>query len=69
MSFMEIAQVDQIPPGSMKSFNIKGTSVFIVNIGGSFYAMGNKCTHMGGRSLERNARREDSNLPKAWISI
>jgi nitrite reductase/ring-hydroxylating ferredoxin subunit len=48
MSFMEIAQVDQIPPGSMKSFNIKGTSVFIVNIGGSFYAMGNKCTHMGG---------------------
>lgn len=48
MSFTEIAQVDQISPGTMKSFSINGKPVLVVNNDGNFYAIGNKCTHFGG---------------------
>jgi 3-phenylpropionate/trans-cinnamate dioxygenase ferredoxin subunit len=48
MSFVAIAQVDQIPAGTMKSLIVKGNTILVVNIKGDFYAIGNKCTHFGG---------------------
>ena len=48
MSFIEIAQTDQISIGTMKSFSINGKSVLVANIEGKFYAIGSKCTHAGG---------------------
>jgi nitrite reductase/ring-hydroxylating ferredoxin subunit len=48
MSFVEIAQTDQIPAGTMKSFTIEGKSILVANIDGKFSAIGSKCTHAGG---------------------
>jgi len=48
MSFIEAAQIDQIPAGSMKSCSIGGKQILIANVEGEFYAINNTCTHAGG---------------------
>lgn len=46
--FMEVAQVDEIPEGKMQSFVLDGKQILVVNYSGNYYAIGGKCTHMGG---------------------
>jgi 3-phenylpropionate/trans-cinnamate dioxygenase ferredoxin component len=48
MSFSEVAKIDQIPAGTMKSVIAGEKNILVSNIGGKFYAIGGKCTHMGG---------------------
>jgi len=48
MVFIKVATTDKIQPGEMKSFNIEGKEILIANYKGKYYAIGNKCTHMGG---------------------
>jgi 3-phenylpropionate/trans-cinnamate dioxygenase ferredoxin subunit len=48
MSFVEVAQIDEIPIGSMKPYTVNGKDLLITNIEGKFYAIGDKCTHLGG---------------------
>jgi 3-phenylpropionate/trans-cinnamate dioxygenase ferredoxin component len=48
MSFVEVTQVDQVAPGTMKSFTVGDKQVLIANCAGTFYAIANACTHMGG---------------------
>jgi 3-phenylpropionate/trans-cinnamate dioxygenase ferredoxin component len=48
MSFTEVAQTDQIPPGTMQSYLVNQKHVLIANVAGKFYAIGGKCTHLGG---------------------
>jgi nitrite reductase/ring-hydroxylating ferredoxin subunit len=48
MSLIEIVKVNQLPPGTMRSFPIEGKTVLIANIDGNYYAINNTCTHMGG---------------------
>lgn len=48
MSFMEVATVDQIPAGQMKSFMVNGKNILLVNHEGKFYSIPGLCTHMGG---------------------
>jgi 3-phenylpropionate/trans-cinnamate dioxygenase ferredoxin component len=48
MSFSEVAQIDQIPAGTMKSVIVNEKSILITNLQGKFYAIAGKCTHMGG---------------------
>ena len=46
--FVEVAQVDEIPAGVMKSFVVEGKQILVINYDGNYYAIGGKCTHMGG---------------------
>lgn len=48
MSMVEVAKVNDIPSGLMKSFPIEGNEILICNIDGNFYAINNTCTHAGG---------------------
>jgi len=48
MSIFEVAQIDQIPAGSMKSCSVGGKQILIANVDGEFYAINNACTHAGG---------------------
>jgi 3-phenylpropionate/trans-cinnamate dioxygenase ferredoxin subunit len=48
MSFREIAKTDQVPVGTMKGVDVDGGWVLVSNIGGKYYAIKGKCTHMGG---------------------
>ena len=38
----------EISIGEMKSFVIKDKDILIANVGGEFFAIDNRCSHMGG---------------------
>ena len=38
----------EIPPGARKIVEVAGRSIGVFNIGGSFYALRNRCPHQGG---------------------
>jgi 3-phenylpropionate/trans-cinnamate dioxygenase ferredoxin subunit len=48
MGYLEVAKTMDITPGTMKSFRINGSKILVSNIEGKFYAINNKCTHLGG---------------------
>ena len=48
MNFTEVSKIDEIPAGHIKSFVIDGKEILVVNYDGNYYAIGGKCTHMGG---------------------
>jgi 3-phenylpropionate/trans-cinnamate dioxygenase ferredoxin subunit len=48
MGLYEVAKKDSIPEGSMKAFRIQEKDILVVNFKGSCYAIGAKCTHLGG---------------------
>jgi 3-phenylpropionate/trans-cinnamate dioxygenase ferredoxin subunit len=48
MASVQVATTDDIPPGSMKAFPVGDTQVLVAHCGDAFYAVSNRCTHMGG---------------------
>ena len=48
MAYVEVARLEEIPPGSMLSIEgIDRVEVCIVNVNGTFYAFSGVCTHKG----------------------
>ena len=47
MSFVDAASSSELGSDEMKAVNVKGKPVLLVNLNGTFYAIGNICTHMG----------------------
>jgi nitrite reductase/ring-hydroxylating ferredoxin subunit len=48
MSFIEVAQVNEVPTGTMKSYSAGGKQILIADIDGKLYAIDDVCTHAGG---------------------
>jgi 3-phenylpropionate/trans-cinnamate dioxygenase ferredoxin subunit len=48
MHFTEVAKMNEIPAGQMKAVEVEGKQILIVNYAGTYYALGGRCTHMGG---------------------
>jgi len=46
--FVKVAETKEIAPSSMKAVEVEGEKVCIINSEGTFYAIGNICTHVGG---------------------
>jgi nitrite reductase/ring-hydroxylating ferredoxin subunit len=42
-----VATVDDIPPGQRKLVNVEGRDIGIFNVGGEYFAVGNRCPHEG----------------------
>lgn len=42
-----ICSVDEIPPGTTMQCQVGGRSVLVANVGGTFYAVDEECTHDG----------------------
>jgi 3-phenylpropionate/trans-cinnamate dioxygenase ferredoxin component len=49
MSEYRVAKVSEIEPGQAKAFRVDDVDVLVCNVGGSFYAIEDVCTHDGGR--------------------
>ena len=47
MAKHEIARVADIPPGQRKIVEVEGQSIGVFNVGGTFYALKNRCPHQG----------------------
>jgi nitrite reductase/ring-hydroxylating ferredoxin subunit len=47
-NFVQVAKIDDVPPGSATVVEVKGIDIALINSGGEIYAIGNECTHAGG---------------------
>jgi 3-phenylpropionate/trans-cinnamate dioxygenase ferredoxin subunit len=48
MNFVKVAQVSQLPQDQMMMVNLEGKQVLLANVDGAYYAIDNKCSHLGG---------------------
>ena len=48
MEYLEVGKTSEIAEGTMKSYIVQGNNILVVNYKGNYYAIGGKCTHMGG---------------------
>jgi nitrite reductase/ring-hydroxylating ferredoxin subunit len=50
--FIKVATTDEIAPGQAKLVEVGGNEIALFNVGGSFHAIDNTCTHVGGPLCE-----------------
>jgi 3-phenylpropionate/trans-cinnamate dioxygenase ferredoxin subunit len=46
--WIDVAAADELAPGQVRVVDADGTMIAVFNIGGSFYAIEDVCTHDGG---------------------
>ncbi len=51
-TFHKVIEVNELTPGSCKGVEVSGHQIALFNISGTFYAIGDACTHMGGNLSE-----------------
>ena len=50
--YLKIAKVDDIAQGQAKLIEVKSREIALFNIAGTFHAIDNSCTHVGGPLCE-----------------
>ena len=50
--FIKVAKKEEIPIGQARLVEVNGNEIAIFNVAGSFYAIDNTCTHVGGPLCE-----------------
>lgn len=48
MEYIKVADKNELPPNQMKIVVVSGREVLLTNLDGAYYAIANKCTHLGG---------------------
>jgi len=48
MALLRAARKDDIPAGTIREFQVNGTTVAIANVDGKLFAINNTCLHRGG---------------------
>jgi len=46
--FVKIGKAADVPVGQVRVFEVDGKGIAVANVGGSYYAIDNVCTHDGG---------------------
>ena len=60
MKFVKIAQTTEVTEGTKKKIAVGNLEILLVNHQNSYYALANKCPHMGGSLYDGNL--EDGNI-------
>lgn len=48
MQYVKLADVGEVKHGEKKKVQINDKTILLVNVGGLYYALDNRCPHMGG---------------------
>jgi nitrite reductase (NADH) small subunit len=48
MGFARAAKTGDVPPGTIREFQVEGKAVALANVDGQFHAINNVCLHRGG---------------------
>ena len=48
MGYVRVADTTEVPVNTMTTVVAGGKEILLSNVDGSFYAIANKCTHLGG---------------------
>ena len=63
MGFVKVASKKDLKLGEMIDAGAGGKEICIANIGGKYYAIGNRCTHMGCLLSDGTLRGENVTCP------
>jgi len=61
--FVKVAETKDIKPSTMRAIDLEGERVCIANVEGSYYAIENVCTHLGGPLNEGTLEGYDVECP------
>ena len=61
--FVTVANTSEISPGQAKAVEVKGAPVAIFNVGGTYYAIEDTCSHVGGPLSEGAVEGTTVNCP------
>lgn len=62
--FLTVARVDQVPPGTLKVFRVKGRRIALSQVDGVFYAIDDLCTHDEGPLGEGHLHGDEVECPR-----
>jgi len=48
MAFLRATKRDEVPPGTIREFQLNGKTVALANVAGKFFCVDNTCLHRGG---------------------
>ena len=46
--FLRLADIDELAEGEMKKYRVQDKDILVTKTGGKYYAVQNKCPHLGG---------------------
>ena len=52
MEYIKVADQSEIPVNQMKMVKANGMDILLANLDGTFYAVANRCTHLGGSLIQ-----------------
>lgn len=64
MNFVKAAQTTQLTPGNKMKVTLDDKTILLANIGGVYYAIDNKCPHLGGSLADGKLEGENIVCPK-----
>lgn len=64
MGYVKVLDVSELPNDQMVMVNVDGKEVLLSNTGGSYYAIANKCNHLGGSLSKGDLSGETVTCPK-----
>ncbi len=64
MQYFKVAQTNEVKDGEKRIFVVNDKTFLITNIGNTYYAIDNKCPHMGGSLYEGNLDGYQITCPK-----
>ena len=61
--FVKVAKTDEIPVGQAKLVEVNGNEIALFNVEGSYHAIDNTCTHVGGPLCEGELAGQEVTCP------
>lgn len=62
--WVDVAPVEDLPPGSRRVVDVEGRAVAVFNLGGEYYAIEDVCTHDGGDLAKGELEGEEIICPR-----
>lgn len=63
MGFVKVVSTKDLKPGEMIDAGAAGKEICVANMGGKYYAIGNRCTHMGCLLSDGTLKEENVTCP------
>ncbi len=64
MAFLRASKKDEVPPGTIREFQLDGKNIAVANVDGKIFAINNVCLHRGGPLGQGEL--EDSTVTCPW---
>lgn len=64
MGFVKVLEVSELSNNQMTKVNVDGKDILLTNANGKYYAIANKCNHLGGSLVEGDLAGETVTCPR-----